>query len=65
VCGEPLQLGIESNIITSLQWVAGDRFLVAGIEPNMLVLGELDGTFVPVAIWEDYESVSWSAAVSR
>ena len=65
VCGEPLRLGIDSNIITSLQWVARDRFLVAGIEPNMLVLGNVDGTFVPVATWEEYESVSWSAVMAR
>jgi len=65
VCGEPLQLEIDSNIITSLQWIDEDRFLVAGIEPNMLVLGSLDGTFVPVATWGDYELMSWSAATSR
>jgi hypothetical protein len=65
VCGEPVKLGIASNIITSLQWVDRDRFLVAGIEPNMLVLSRLDGTFVPVVTWEEYESVSWSAATSR
>jgi hypothetical protein len=65
VCGEPVPLGIDSNIITSLQWVDGDRFLVAGIEPNMLVLGKLDGSFMPVVTWEEYESVSWSAATLR
>jgi hypothetical protein len=65
MCGEPVHLGIDSSIITSLQWVDRDRFLVAGIEPNMLVLGKLDGTFVPVANWGDYELVSWSAATSR
>jgi hypothetical protein len=63
VCGEPVPLGINSSIITSLQWVDSDRFLVAGIEPNMLVLGKLDGTFLPVATWEDYEPVSWSAVI--
>jgi hypothetical protein len=65
VCGNPVRLGIDSSIITTLQWVDIDRFLVAGIEPNRLVLGKLDGTFVPVAVWEDYEPVSWSAATSR
>jgi hypothetical protein len=63
VCGEPVPLWINSSIITSLQWVDSDRFLVAGIEPNMLVLGKLDGTFLPVATWEDYEPVSWSAVI--
>lgn len=65
VCGEPVPLGIDSRIITSLQWVDSERFLVAGIEPNILALGKLDGTSVPVVTWEDYESASWSAAISR
>ena len=64
-CGEALRLGIDSNVITALQWMDRNRFLVAGIEPNMLVLGNVDGTFVPVATWEEYESVSWSAVMAR
>ena len=63
ICGEPVHLGIDSSIITTLQWVDKDRFLVAGIEPNMLALGKLDGTFVPVVTWEDHESMSWSAVI--
>jgi hypothetical protein len=65
ICGEPVHLGIDSSMITTLQWVDGDRFLVAGNEPNMLVLGKLDGTFVPVATWGDYELMSWSAVIPR
>ena len=30
-----------------------------------VVLGKLDGTFVPVVTWGDYELMSWSAVVSR
>lgn len=65
VCGEPVSLGIDSSIITLLQWVDNDRFLVAGIEPNMLVLGKRDGTFSPIVIWEDNELMSWGATTLR
>jgi hypothetical protein len=65
VCGEPVPLGIDSSIVTTLQWVDRDRFLVAGIEPNMLGLGKLDGSFVPVITWKDNEPVTWSAVIAR
>jgi len=56
VCGEPVHLG--SGIITALQWVDTSRFLVVGIEPNTLSLGELDGTITPIVTWT--ESQRWT-----
>jgi hypothetical protein len=64
VCGEPIHLGIDSNIITSLQWVDGERFLLAGIEPNTLSLGRLDGTLTPIVTWADNEVPSWSMSTA-
>ena len=64
VCGEPIHLGIDSNIITSLQWVDAERFLVAGIEPNTLFLGRLDGTLTPIVTWADNEVPSWSMSTA-
>jgi hypothetical protein len=64
VCGGPIHLGIDSNIITSLQWVDGERFLVAGIEPNTLSLGRLDGTLTPIITWADNEMPGWSMSTA-
>jgi dipeptidyl aminopeptidase/acylaminoacyl peptidase len=51
VCGEPIHLG--SGIITALQWVDTSRFLVEGIEPNTLSLGNIDGTITPIVTWTE------------
>ena len=53
VCGEPIHLG--SGIITALQWVDTSRFLVEGIEPNTLSLGNIDGTITPIVTWTDMQ----------
>jgi WD40 repeat protein len=51
VCGQPIRLG--SGIITALQWVDTSRFLVEGIEPNTLSLGNIDGTITPIVTWTE------------
>jgi hypothetical protein len=53
VCGAPIRLG--SGIITALQWVDTSRFLFAGIEPNTLSLGKLDGTITPIVTWTELQ----------
>ena len=62
-CGQPVHLKNE-GIITSIQWVDGERFFVAGIEPNTLSLGRLDGTITPIVTWADNESISWNMSTA-
>ena len=70
VCGDPIHLG--SGIITALQWVDTSRFLVEGIGPSSLALGNLDGTITPIVTWtesqrweENYMISGWSFYIPR
>jgi dipeptidyl aminopeptidase/acylaminoacyl peptidase len=62
VCGQPIHLG--SGIITALQWVDSSRFLMEGIEPNTLSLGNLDGTITPIVTWTELQRYTENDIIS-
>jgi WD40 repeat protein len=61
VCGNPIHLKSDSDIINWIQWVADDRFLYTGLEPATLFLGNLDGTITPIVTWTENDMLpGWS-----